>query len=320
MSFLNKKVVFKPLASLRGQATVEYILLLVVVMLIAFGIGGPLGRHLKAFSGAMVGPEGYYACLTQEGLLPGDTSASNCAAHSNLALGHLGDISSGEAFNESTGLGAGNNFSGNNSDKGNSNKDSVAEDSKKSKNKASSKHRAKNTGSSSGNENSGATGSGQASSGDFLNRQDAFLASLNEIKDKKKRTNKKKRFRRKSKGTSVEDPFKNNKKTKTKSSRSRVSQGEGYLGDQNYFEPEEEEKQRVFKVTSENKKTNKGTNKEEKDKSRIQDRKPTGDGNLNDENRGMDFSGFLKYLIIAIMIIALVVVIFSQVMEYQNRD
>ena len=62
----------------KGQATVEYFLLLVVVISLALSIGGPLGKRLKKFSGALVGPQGYYACLTKEGLLPVSSSGNSC--------------------------------------------------------------------------------------------------------------------------------------------------------------------------------------------------------------------------------------------------
>ena len=77
----------------------EYLLLIMVIIAIALGIGGPLGRHLRDFSGAILGPSGYYACLTKKGLLPGDVSpGGGCGNYSDLALNYLGDISSGKAF------------------------------------------------------------------------------------------------------------------------------------------------------------------------------------------------------------------------------
>ena len=99
----------------------------------------------------------------------------------------------------------------------------------------------------------------------------------------------------------------------------QTRQGEAYLGDQIYI-IEEEEKATVFKAEGGDKNAAVSNEEEGKKAGLIADRRPDEDSDLDDKQKAMDFGGFLKYLLIAIMIIAIVVVIFSQVMEYQNRD
>ena len=100
----------------------------------------------------------------------------------------------------------------------------------------------------------------------------------------------------------------------------RVNRGGAYLGDQIYGIEEAEESQPVFKAQDQSKKARAGIGSEGKNKTRIQERKPTGEVKLDDDNQGLAFGGFLKYLVIAVMIIAIIVIVFSQVMEYQSRD
>ena len=82
-----KKLIFSLFPPSRGQATVEYILLIALVIFIALLIGGPLGKYLTAFSGVFFEKDnGYYACLTKEGRLPGD-SIANCSNSASLLIG-----------------------------------------------------------------------------------------------------------------------------------------------------------------------------------------------------------------------------------------
>ena len=76
----------------------EYLLLMVVVALLALSIGGPLGRYLTNFSGALIGPTGYYACLTQYGLLPSSVNAGRCQSHIQNSLNYLNQIQDGSIF------------------------------------------------------------------------------------------------------------------------------------------------------------------------------------------------------------------------------
>ncbi len=62
----------------KGQAVVEYVLILTVVLL---GLGGLFYRFSKGFQAwgeALLGRDGYIACLMQTGLLPGQARADDC--------------------------------------------------------------------------------------------------------------------------------------------------------------------------------------------------------------------------------------------------
>ena len=78
--------------SQKGQATVEYILLAVVVIIIGKFVVSPMGQVLQEWATKMLGPKGYYACLMEHGLIPGKTWKSlgiTCGAYKVAALGDL---------------------------------------------------------------------------------------------------------------------------------------------------------------------------------------------------------------------------------------
>ena len=359
MSFFKKNFVFKIWASSKGQATVEYILLLVVVMAIALGIGGPLGRHLKNFSGAIVGPDGYYACLTKAGRLPGDPIASSCGSYSALSLTYLGRISSGEDFSRGGGPGGGYGPGGYGPDGGygpggygpdggygpggygpdgeydtdgkygsggeydtdggyNSN---GRQGDGSGRRGAPSRHRAGGANSDSSTVGSGFGSGGASSVEGSLEGSDTFPVHFKGKNSKKKKRQKRHKSYRAGGDELAGNLFGNKKKGyKRAKSKVRVNRGGAYLGDQIYGLEEEEDNQPVFKAQDQSKKARTGMGKESKNKNRVQDRKPTNQTKLDDEDQGFKFSGFLKYLVIAVMIVAIIIVIFSQVMEYQSRD
>ena len=59
----------------RGQAIVEYTLILSLVILLATGLLMPLHKGFEALGGGLFGPEGYFSCLLKTGLLPGQTAS-----------------------------------------------------------------------------------------------------------------------------------------------------------------------------------------------------------------------------------------------------
>ena len=81
-----------------GQATVEYLLMLIVIVAIVLSVGRPLGQALGQYFGKLFDipppePGGYYYCLTVNGLLPGfesistpSSGASPCYAHPEFQL------------------------------------------------------------------------------------------------------------------------------------------------------------------------------------------------------------------------------------------
>ena len=333
-------VFFKSLNSFKGQATVEYILLLVVVITIALGIGGPLGRHLRDFSGALLGPGGYYACLTEEGLLPG---TSQCEPKNipnlNITIAGGGGPGSGsDDSRDSDGSGSSDDSgdsdgSGSSDDSGGSDGfgssddsgGSDGSDSNASSSKGDSSGRNKSSRHKAGNGEGSSSGagelSGQNSSEELSERQSRFLADSRDSRSKKK--GRKKRGKRKKRIRAGEDDlmgnqFKKNKKGyKRTKSKMRINRTVGYLGEQMDFE--EEESPPIFKVEGQVK--TKGADKSEEKKGKlVKDQQTTSKTELKEDNRGINFSAFLKYIVIAIIIIAILIVIFSQIMEYQSRE
>ena len=291
MVFFQGKASLNCLNSSRGQATVEYLLLIVVVVAIASGIGRPLGKSLSAFSGAMVGPNGYYACLTEKGLLPG----SDCNGQKTEATNKL--LQPGQK----TSLG-GNVFNGD----GNKSANSQAKKKKRSDGK-SGKFRLSQKG-------------GRASSKRSSNFQiDPFTAGSKK-KVKKKRRNQTKKISTRETEESGGVIFTKNKK-KHKKEKFLANRQIAYLGEEEEFiYQEEEERKPVFKAQEDIKKTKTGTKEETKKKQGFQKKRRDPSSVEEEENKGLDFSSFLKYLVIAMIILAILVVLFSQIMEYQNRE
>ena len=341
---------FKKNLESRGQATVEYLLLIVVVIAIATGIGGPLGRHLSDFVGALLGPDGYYACLTEKGKLPGTPECSGEGI--NLAFNSLDQISSGEDGKESSSGNnnkTGNNKSGNsnnNNKSGNDNNNkegdlneegtgsSAGNDSQdggksfksgrsKEKNKNTSRHKA---GASSGNSSLGSEGNlADSSSGDSSDSPSSFSAfPASDFSSKKIKRKKRKRggsaHGRGSKEESGEGQF-NGGDQGYKRIRVRAGSAQGYLGAA-YGQEEEQKKQGkpVFKMAQAEGTATRASEADPKKAKMISNRKPDKKTLEDDKIKGMNFSGFLKYLVIAILLIVVIIVIFSQVMEYQSRD
>ncbi len=57
----------------RGQAVLEYVLLLTVAVLVTGALVFKLNKGLKVWAKALIGNDGYIACLMQTGKLPGQT-------------------------------------------------------------------------------------------------------------------------------------------------------------------------------------------------------------------------------------------------------
>ena len=241
----------------------EYILLIVVVIAIALGIGGPLGKYLRDFSGALVGPEGYYACLTREGLLPGAPTSAPCGKYADLALGHLGGISTGinpggpgsgggPGSNNNPNLGSNpsaDNPSGSDTDTDSSsdstsgsNSDSRSKMNSRRKNKRSSRHKLKNRNSSSSLSGVDPNSSG-ASSGNLSNRDSAFPALSVEGKSGKKK-DKKGGSADQLEDVGLEENSFDSKKGRKRKPRVKIRRrGSGaYLGNRMDVEEEEENK------------------------------------------------------------------------------
>ncbi|MCY4320905.1 MAG: hypothetical protein OXC37_00650 [Bdellovibrionaceae bacterium] len=244
-----------------GQATIEYLLLIVLVIAIATGIGGPLGLYLKRFSGALLGPNGYYACLTERGLLPGDPRASYCNRHTNLALNTISSISFGPGFSDSDlGTGGDNNNTGINSNNSNTQDSSLLsgdtdeksfKPSSKDKSKNPTKHKANRSKSLGRKSLSSPTrGAGEISeeSSDSPYSFSAFDSKLSSKKRKKRKTKNNYKALNLQKEEGKEE-F-NASESGYKRARFRPQKAQGYLGEVYNQEQEKEQAEKpVFKVT-----------------------------------------------------------------------
>ena len=330
--------VVRSLNNALGQATLEYLLLIVIVIAIALGIGGPLGRHLRDFSGALLGPEGYYACLTERAILPGESS--ECGQSVDLAMGSLSSIQSGEGFDSKWGPG-GSRFAGS-STSGSAGGDPSSFSSSSSKSGDGSSSESGDSSSEESGDSSGGADSTSALSGDqsrspkrhrLKSGPSSTGSSASSLTSSDLSPES---FLADSGSDSLEDSLDNDeegsdsqdqglggfdsKQGSYKKSRFRVSQkqSEGYLGTRLY--DEEAEDKEVFKA--------KGPGLSDSSESgEIQDSKVKSDLSIKKADtkdkqkiKRFNFLSFIKYFLIGALIILLLAMIFSQVMEYQSRD
>lgn len=107
-----------------------------------------------------------------------------------------------------------------------------------------------------------------------------------------------------------------------RSSRIPAEEGVGFLGEQIIVAQKERKKKIPLKENSPTKKTEGEGDIEEVRKTSVetQDQTESRELNLEDNSKGVNFSVFIKYIIIAAIIIAIIMMIFSQVMDYQSKD
>ena len=72
-----------------GQVTMEYILLLLIIILIVKFVASPMGKVFAQWTRFLVGPhnaagQGYYGCLMEKGLLPGGPLRGESCPNLNL--------------------------------------------------------------------------------------------------------------------------------------------------------------------------------------------------------------------------------------------
>jgi len=116
----------------KGQAVIEYILILTVAVVILGGLLLRFNKAFQEFGESLVGAEGYYACLLQTGKLPGQST--NCSKEKkdfdpDLNIGNKNSSAGGGGGN-SSGSSSGSSSSGASSgDDGSSNASSDPSDS-----------------------------------------------------------------------------------------------------------------------------------------------------------------------------------------------
>ena len=305
-----KNNIKRAFSSKSGQATIEYLLLVAVVVLLARLILTPLGEGLRQFSGALVGPDGYYACLMENGLIPGFEKITtgggelDCRNQSieaqALLTAKIGSINS--TLNSSGNLSR----TGSNSQ---ANRDKAAAAAKKQAEK--NKNSAKNK------EKGGDTGASSRSSSNRSAGQNAGQSRISKFKERKRRARVKNRAGSDQGGFESEYAKKSKSAEKRTKKRFKTSRAQGFLGTFYIDDEEELGRPRVFRSESVNQSS---SQKNEKKRSfATNSQRKVAEANAK-PTEGFALGNFLKYLIIAGIIVSILLVIFSQVMEFQNRD
>ncbi|MGI9549398.1 MAG: hypothetical protein ACR2M7_05460 [Bdellovibrionales bacterium] len=286
-----------------GQATVEYILLLVIVVLLARFVLSPLGEGVKQYSGALVGPGGYYSCLMEHGGVPGHDDIEDVATGEKLDCGES-KLKASAGWNSELGsIEPGLQKASSASDHSDSSKNEASKE-KKTKDPSSSPQQISNSSSKRGSKR------GSSAGGDSSSNLKA--ASSTKIKRKKRIRKTKRAFKEEYKkpstktGTSEIEDFGSSKK---RTVSVIIIDAE-----------EEEEKKRSSLFRSEKKAAQQADEKTKKKGHLIASAKRGTDGKASEIDGKLPFEKFLKYLIILAILVAIFLVVFSQVMEFQNRE
>ena len=302
----------------------EYLLLAVVVILIGKVILSPMGEKLAEWSSAFIGPGGYYSCLMEYGLIPGKKWQSmglGCGTKKMAAIGNLsrdGGLTGGDSSSFGAGSGDSQDGGEGGSSGGTENKNSSKSgDQKKGKNAKGKKGRNKRGGSSSGSSqtaDSSAGGSEASADGDgfkFPKKKKKSRAGGSKKKWKKRKRGKKPAL--------MKDEI---LKVENRSGDGGGDEGlgTGYLGRMSFPEEEEEQTPPVFRATA-GADGKEQAERQSKQKNRLKmeapKKKNTGDiGDLEP----ISFAGYLKWLFIAVLLIAVILVIGSQILEIQNAE
>ena len=309
-----------------GQATVEYILLIVIVVAIALAVKGPLGERLGEFSGKMVGEDGYYACLMERGYLPEDPRASECGKYKLEAEGSLQGGSGGSG---GSGSGGGSGDSGGSRSFGNSGNSAGDSDSSSREDLSADGNSGSDgaLGSSSGSSYTPGSfrlgkksGSGKGGSDSLTGGGDAesFLANPSFGEDLEGEEDDEGNSR--SLAQNQSGNFDVNK-TGYKSSRF-PARGSGDTGYADTLYDEDPSKKKTFKaeeIAESGGGAGSGGQEESGKNKAIKEGQKKAEES-SDKPKRWNFLAFIKYFLIAGLIILLLAIVFSQVMEYQGRD
>ena len=324
----------KILSQSSGQAVTEYVLLIVVVITLGVAVGGPLSRGIRAFGQALIGKDGYYGCLTKEGKLPGamytNGECQGAVAEVNVALEDLETLTNqggeGGAFGSNQGGSDGDSLS-----EGGENQDSFSADSSNTgaDSQASSNRFA--AGSSSGDGEDSGEGSGdgeEEESSDSSEDGDSGLLNASDIgqnsaspRNFRVRVVKKKKKGKKKKSATSGSGFSEPSEKKRRHLARRGGGGyeaEGYLGEVIGEEEVQTETENSFSVEG-------GTviveETEDQKRTDLEARTEARRGDFDaGETKPLEFGKFFRIIIIAILIIGALVVLASQILEYQNQD
>ena len=316
-----------------GQATVEYLLLIVVIIALALSIGKPLGDYLQGLSGAMLGPdESYYACLMEEAKLPG--SAVSCGNYVDLVLDQEIKLPSITPGGEGDGSGGGGDSGGGDSNRDDSrDRDSDSDrdtdgrdgsrrggkDSARDRKSFPKKYRVDSEDSLSGGADSSLTRERYPSE---------FLASLpsssnvdGDDEDDEGSSGSIIRRGRGRKNKSFGSKFDNSGQKGYKQNRFKDNSefSVGYLGE-TFVEEKKQENRKVFKSDAVASFSSGSGIKGEDQKSVNDDNNLNGGSPANVKVKKINLLQLIRYIVLAILIILVLAFVFSQTMEYQSRD
>ena len=340
-----------------GQATVEYLLLIVVIIALALSVGRPLGDYLQGLSGAMLGPDdSYYACLMEKAELPG--SPVSCGNYADIVLdqeikippttpgggGSGGGDGSGDGGGGSGGGDGSGDGGGGSGDGGGGSGDGGGGSGDGDGDGDSDRDRDGREGSRQGGKdgtrdrksfpkkyrvNSADSLSGGADSSLIRERNPSeFLASLpsssnvdGEEEDESSSGSIIRRGRGK-KNKSFGSKFSNSDQKGYKQNRFRDNSefAVGYLGER-FVEEKEQESRKVFKSGAVASFSSGAGVKGEDQKSANDDDNNPNEGPPPDVKiKKINLMQFIRYIVLAILIILVLAFLFSQTMEYQSRD
>ena len=300
----------------------EYLLLAVVIIVIGKVVVSPMGKALQEWATKMLGPKGYYACLMEYGLIPGkrwESLGIECGAYKVAAVGDLESLEGGSGLMSGGGSSSGSSGGDSSSGEGDSSEEGgSSEEDSDSKDKSDRKKRGPSSNSGDGSGDSFTEGSGTD--------PNAFSGRFPALQSKNKNTSsgknpKRKRRKKRPKRSGPKDVT---LKADTNSSDGGSWEtGEGYLGRISIeFEDEEQDKPPpVFEAQGSASQTGAETPAAQKQKNRVQVNK-LGEGkkgNITDM-KPLTLGGYMKWLFIAVLVIAVVLVIGSQILEFQNAD
>ena len=299
----------------------EYLLLAVVVILIGKVILSPMGEKLGEWSSAFIGPGGYYSCLMEYGLIPGKKWQSmglGCTTKKPGSIGSLsqgGGLTGGDSFSSGTGEGQAGGEGGSSAGAENKNS-SQSGDQKKGKSAKGKKGRKKGGESSSGSSQTADSSTGGSDTSADGNGFKFPKKKKSRVSGSKKKWKKRKRGKK----PSLMKDEKLKVANQSGDGDGDEGLGVGYLGQLSFSEDEEEQTPPVFRATA-GADGKEQAERQSKQKNRLKmeppKQKKTGDiGDLEP----ISFAGYLKWLFIAVLLIAVILVIGSQILEIQNAE
>ena len=330
-----------------GQVTIEYILLLLIIILIVKFVASPMGKVFAQWTRFLVGPhnsagQGYYGCLMEKGLLPGGPlrgeSCPNLNLNFNIAAfsgggygggsygggggyGGGGSYGGGGGSGSSTEGGGSEDGSGGNEDSGN--KSVTGNKNSKDSSSSGNKRSGQQSSSSSSGSLSATAGSGSSSGGDeeAYGLDNGAFGSAGQSRKKKRR----KRFRNRGQSSEDDQEFSfqtsnNNKRGYRGRRRFRKKRFKGILG-QRFFQGEKQEERASSFVLAKGSISGKTHSSDGEDRGlKLKTGEKNSSEKVDDKIEEIDYGKFLKYLFFVAIIIAIVVLIGSQILEFQNAD